>query len=361
MTERPLPVFTSAETHARARGREFGVAWRHEIESCLSGYSALFRAVGASPEQVAGWGWRALDEIGTWAPALADELLGMADGAEMEPWQLASLNARTEILAAAGRVTGAAECSTAVVIPGGGSPRTIQTWDWRDTLSDVPVLWSFPVGRHEVRVLTEFGVLGKIGVNSSGVGVHLNILRHESDHADIGVPVHIIARRILDEATDVNTATQIARSARISASTVLTVVDFDGERGRVRGLELSPAGVAEISAGDDGVYLHTNHFLDAGLARGQTFGVEKPTTFERYEHLRSRVRDLAADDPTDRARAMVSHAEDGAAVCAHASPAVPFHLRSVTLVTIALDVAAHRLVAHRGGPCRVRARTWQTL
>jgi isopenicillin-N N-acyltransferase like protein len=229
-------------------------------------------------------------------------------------------------------------------------------------MRDVPVLWTYqPRPGRLVRAFTEFGVLGKIGVNSAGVGIHFNILRHDTDHAEIGVPVHLVARRILDEATDVAEATEIARSARTSASTVITVADFDGVRGQARSLEVCPAGVGVVPAGTDGVLLHTNHFLDPALTTGEKLGLDNPGTYDRLKHLRARVDDLLADDLTARAKAMLGHGPDGAPVCAHADPAEPFHERSETLATISLDLAGHRLHVHRGGPCRVGPGTWQTL
>jgi isopenicillin-N N-acyltransferase-like protein len=356
-----FPLYTSAELDPAARGRAYGARWASEVAACADSYDELFAAYGATPDQIRDWGATALDRTADWAPRLAAEIEGIAAGAGLEPWRVAALNARTEILAPL-RDRGEGECSTVVMLPETGPPRTIQTWDWRDRMHDVPLLWTYQTRPgHVVRTFTEFGVLAKIGVNSAGVGVHFNILRHDSDHAEIGVPVHLVARRILDEATDVAQATEIARSARTSASTVITVVDFDGVRGRVRALEVCPAGVGVVPAGADGVLLHTNHFLDPALTAGERLGSERPGTYDRLKHLRARVDDLRAGDPTARAKAMLGHGPDGAPVCAHADPAEPFHERSATLATISIDLAGHRLHVHRGGPCQVTPDTWQTL
>ena len=131
-----------------------------------------------------------------------------------------------------------------------------------------------PPGRRDrdgrtVHLFTEFGIVGKIGVNDAGLGLHFNILHHRDDGRGAGVPVHVVARRILDEAATVEEATAIARSATVSASTVLTVVAWDDERASARCLELSPAGVGVLEPDADGVLAHTNHFLDPRLARGE--------------------------------------------------------------------------------------------
>ncbi|MCG5218381.1 C45 family peptidase [Streptosporangium sp. KLBMP 9127] len=353
-----FPAFTSTEIGPNARGREFGARWRTAVAANLTGYLALFEAGGAGEARLRTWGEQSLDRTAGWAPALAEEITGIAAGAGLDPWQVSVLNARTEILAAL-RTGGEGECSTSVVLPGGGRlPRTIQTWDWHDHLSEAPVLWGFePRPGHTVRTFTEYGVLGKIGVNGAGLGAHFNILRHASDHADMGVPVHMVARRILDEAATVEEATEIARSARVSASTVISVVTS----GAAAAIEVCPAGVAVVPAGPDGVLLHSNHFLDPVLAPGERLGTERAGTYARLDHLRTHTGELADADPTRRARAMLSHAPQAAPVCAHADPALPMQERWTTLATVALDVAAGRMLVHRGGPCQVEAATWQTF
>jgi isopenicillin-N N-acyltransferase-like protein len=321
--------------------REFGATWRAAIERTFDGYVELFAAYGVRLEQVRDWGAMALAETRAWAPALADEIEDVAAGAGLQPWQLGALNGRTEILAAAS-VAGEGECSTSVVLD--KTPRTVQTWDWLGMVRYAMVVRTY----QRVCTFTEFGVVGKIGVNSAGLGVHFNVLRHLSDHAEIGVPVHVVARRILDEASTVDEAAELARSARLSASSVLTVVTA----GQARCLELSPAGVAELPA--DGFLVHTNHFLDAGLAVGERMVPEESTTFARLAELRERIGELGAADRTARAEALRG-------VCAHADPALPPHQRWESLATISLDVADRRMYVHHGGPCTVRPDTWQSF
>ncbi|AQZ65353.1 peptidase C45, acyl-coenzyme A:6-aminopenicillanic acid acyl-transferase [[Actinomadura] parvosata subsp. kistnae] len=352
-----FPTFTSSQTDPRARGKEFGTHLRGRIAANLAGYTDLFAVAGAGAGQVRAWGERALEAIGDWAPAQAEEIAGIAAGAGLEPWQVAVINARTEILAAIDMV-GHGECSTSVVLPPDGPPRTVQTWDWHDHLRDAPVLWEYELDSGRVvRTFTEAGTLAKIGVTDAGLGVHFNILRHDSDTADLGVPVHLIARRILDEAATVEEATGIARSARVSASTVITVVTEH----QAASIEISPAGVAAIPPGPDGVLLHCNHFLDAGLAAGERHATERPGTYDRFRHLEAHVEGLSGADQNARALAMLSHAPEGAPVCAHPDLTQPLNQRWETLATIGLDLPAGRLRVHQGGPCQVTEATWQTF
>jgi isopenicillin-N N-acyltransferase like protein len=345
-----IPVHISRESSAAEQGLALGAAHRRAVERTYTSYVDLFAAHGLRAGQVRDFGERALAETRAWAPDLAEEMQGLALGAGLAPWQVGVLNGRTEILAAAA-VRGEGECSTSVVVDG-GPPRTVQTWDWHDTLRHVMLLRE--IHGTGVCTFTEFGIVGKVGVNASGLGLHFNVLRHLSDHADIGVPVHVVARRILDEASTVDEAAAIARSARLSASSVLTVVTRD----EARGLELSPAGVAELT-GD--TLLHTNHFLDPALAPAERTVPSESTTVDRLAEMGTRADQLRSPDREQRAAALLSHREDGVPLCAHPDMSLPPHARWESLATISLDVVACRLDVHEGGPCRVTPESWQSL
>ncbi|HET6831697.1 MAG TPA: C45 family peptidase [Solirubrobacterales bacterium] len=356
----PRLQITAADPHAR--GLELGTSLRERIGATWAGYERLFMASGAAPSLQRSVGERSLERAREWAPPLAAEIDGIAAGAGLERWQAGALNARTEVLAAAGAVT-VGECSTFVIVPPaeGGPPRTIQTWDWYEHLRDAMLLVELgPRPGHTVRLFTEAGIVGKVGVNGAGLGLHFNILHHAADGGEPGVPVHVVARRVLDDAASVEEATELARSAPVSASTVLTVVAWDGERASARCLELSPAGLGVLDPDAAGVLLHTNHFLDPALARG-----EQPTDFDsttrgRLESLAQRIGALRAATGADaRATALVDH-ESG--ICCHAGDDPPPDQRSATLATISLDVAAGHVHAHPGGPCAVTGDgAWERL
>jgi isopenicillin-N N-acyltransferase-like protein len=339
-----IPVHTSREHSPAEQGLALGATHRPAIERAYQSYVDLFTAHGITGTQIREWGSRALAETKAWAPSLAEEIEGVAAGADLEPWQLGVLNGRTEILAAA---PGEGECSTSVVLD--GTPRTVQTWDWHDTLRHVMLLRAIEVRPgFRVCMFTEFGIVGKIGVNSAGLGLHFNVLRHHSDNTNIGVPVHVVARRILDEASTVDEAVRLASSARVSASSVLTVVTQD----EARCLELSPAGVGVL---DGEILLHTNHFLDAELASGERTDPSESTTVQRLAALGSSVDALRSPDRDARAAALQGP------LCAHADLSLAPHLRWESLATLSIDVTERRLDVHEGGPCKVTPDTWQSL
>lgn len=319
------------------RGRQIGEKWADEIRHTVSLYLDFFPRVGIDSQRVRALGEAALGALEAWCPDLAGEVVAMAGGARLPVWQLASLNARTEILATM-PAAAEGECSTAVYAPAGArKPRTIQTWDWHDSLAPRGLMLQLTTrGGRTVKLFTEFGMLGKIGVNSAGLGLHFNILHHQSDHDGAGVPVHAIARRLLEEASTVEEAIALARSARVSASTVLTVVSGRKSSPRAASIELSPAATAVVVPGEDDWLLHTNHFLDRELAKGERMP-ESSTTRLRFEHLHRVASHMVHEDLRSRAGAMCGRDGDTAPVCFHPDMTQPDTERWETLLTIGID------------------------
>ncbi|MFK4807522.1 C45 family autoproteolytic acyltransferase/hydrolase [Microbacterium sp. ZW CA_36] len=344
-----LRTATSAHQDPVARGRELGAAFAPQFHRTAALYLAHFDELGVSADEVRGIAERSSAALASWAPGLAAEADAIADAAWVERWHVAAVGARTEILAAAPpRAEG--ECSTAVHVGAGQAAQTIQTWDWHDFLVPEGLLFAFTSGAGlDVKLFTEFGTPAKIGVNSAGLGLHFNILSHASDSDAGGVPVHAIARRILDEARTIADARRIAASATVSASTVLTVFESDASGSAAASLELSPSGLGVVEPAADGWLLHTNHFLDAGLFAGDTIPADS-TTRERFAHLDAVRSGLAGLSPTARALAACGGQGADADICMTPDPALPRIDQWATLLTIAVDTAGFALDVYPGRP-----------
>jgi len=352
---RPI-TFTSSVLPARDRGLELGERFRAEVTAHAAAYRALFERRADRPFDVDEWSARAWESIRALAPEAAEEIAGIAEGAGRPVEEVAAVNARTELLVAA-NPSGLSECSTVIALPPGAAPVAVQTWDWYDAMSDGWFHWTIP---HEdgrvVQTVTEWGMLGKIGVSSAGVAVMLNMLHHENDakaaaEERIGYPVHLLARAILDRAGSYAEARSIA-SAATSASTSLTVVDRDGAGGTI---ELFPGGPGVLEP-EDGLLVRTNHFVsEAGAPGCLASTISDSTEFRRTALLDA----LTATPPTSAAdvvAAMECHRDDGAGVCSHPRTEDDPLLWHRTLATVCLDVATGSLTVRDGGPCGERLR-----
>ena len=347
----PVPSFTSSVLPPHERGLEFGERNRDHVRRTVAAYRTLFAARATRPFDVDAWAERALAAIEELAPWAAPEIRGIAEGAGISAREVAAVNARTELLAIADPEAGS-ECSTVVALPPDGVPVAVQTWDWYDAMADNWLHWRIPQpdGR-VVETVTEFGMLAKIGVGGTGdgrgVGVLLNMLHHDSDGAEeIGHPVHLLSREILDRANDLDEALVIAKSACTSASTSLTLVDASG---RAVSVELSPSGAGLLEP-EDGLLVRTNHFVTAGKAAGCLADRIGPSSRIRRDTLLAAFADELPRSAEDVIEAMHDHRDVGG-VCAHPDGSLDPVLQSATLATVSLDVAAGTLRVSRGGPC----------
>lgn len=349
-----LRTLGSAQRDPAARGHELGTAFPAQYLRTADLYLRHFAELGIPSRQVRAIAERSSTALSGWAPGLAAEADAIADAAGMDRWRLSAVGARTEILAAA-PPRGEGECSTAVHVGHGRPAESIQTWDWHDFLVPDGLLLAFPSAAGlDVKLFTEFGTAAKIGVNSAGLGLHFNILSHVSDSAVGGVPVHAIARRILEEARSIEDARGIAAGAMVSASTVLTVFTSDAAGSRAASLELSPAGLGVIEPGPDGWLLHTNHFLDPALLAGDTMPADS-TTAERYAHLDAVRAGLADQEPAARALAVCGGRGADAAVCMTPDPALPRLDQWATLLTVGVDIPGFALDVFAGRPDQAAA------
>jgi isopenicillin-N N-acyltransferase-like protein len=357
-TDDCVRVFTSAPASPQKRGEEFGAVHADQVAATLERYKELFAHLSGGPVDLPPLGTEALSAIDAFSPAAGAEIRGIARGAGCPPWEIAALNARTEILAQVGSPA-VLECSTVVDLRS-GSPLTMQTWDWHDLLQDSWLAWTIehPDGR-TVHTVTEYGILGKIGVNSRGVGVHINILNHASDGGQIGVPVHVLARAVLDCADGAAAAVALIGAAEVSASSVLTVIGASPAGATAVGAELAPIGPRYALPSPEGVYLHTNHFLDPHLAVGDRAPRRGPDSYLRLDVLRRALHARAPTDREDLRRILANHSGGAGSICCHPHPDAGLGDRWATLATIALDVSAGELSVRRGGPCDELA-AWHT-
>jgi isopenicillin-N N-acyltransferase-like protein len=103
-------------------------------------------------------------------------------------------------------------------------------------------------------MITEAGIIGKIGFNSSGVGVCLNAIWTRG--VDFGkLPIHLALRAALNS-TSAEAAIEIIQKAGVASAGHILVADPKSGTG----LECSALGIQMLPA-MGGSLAHTNHFL----------------------------------------------------------------------------------------------------
>jgi isopenicillin-N N-acyltransferase-like protein len=348
----PIARYTSTEAGPGDRGRRFGSDHRDAVRRNVAAYERLFDEIhGLAPADLdrlgAELGARLRDE----APDLAVEIVAIAEGAEVSAARLVAVNARTEILAGAGRP----ECSVIGLGPAcrPEAPLLAQNWDWHPAVADGLVIWTVvePDGTW-FTTLTEAGILAKVGLNSRGVAVCLNILASSADGGVSGLPIHLLLRRVLQRCGDMESAERLIGGHSYSASSALSVAaPAAGGETEIRTFEVSPRGVQTL-ADRDGILLHTNHFLDLPPGLEDRHRRDWPDTLGRLEELEGRFLGRCGEvGETEIKLALSSHEAGPMAICCHDADNPDFAARAQSLASILMHPTEGRMEVADGPPC----------
>jgi isopenicillin-N N-acyltransferase like protein len=135
-------------------------------------------------------------------------------------------------------------------------------------------------------MMAEAGIIGKIGLNSSRVGVTLNAIKaHGVDFAKL--PCHLALRTVLNSSSRTEAVDKLME-AGVASACHITVAD--AATGGL-GLECSAKDIVPMSMSDAGVCTHSNHFVQAhteGVAGAKLMMADSPFRLERIRALIAR-------------------------------------------------------------------------
>lgn len=281
---------------AYERGKQYGTAAAMQTRHSIRSYAELFAyRLGLNWHVMCDKAQAYAKLIENTAPALMDEMRGVADGADVDLMEVVALNARTELLAGIGTGTKHAnaesaiqqneklmqtdmalamnECTAVAALPSATKNKhtlLAQTWDWMgNQRAACVVLRAQGDDGADYATITEGGMLAKIGLNQHGIAVTLNILASKSDGKKAGFPVHLILRSVLNQ-KDFESAERFIHSIAPSASSCITIASAEG---KVASFEVTPTHVVAMQP-RDGVISHTNHCM-AELTQGDECAISK--------------------------------------------------------------------------------------
>lgn len=347
MPNRQIPLVMS-EGEPFARGFHLGRAQATRVRHTVSAYLELFQVrARLDHAEVLTTAERFIPPIEAYAPHLLEEMRGIAEGAGHDLREIVAINSRTELMY--GVPFG--ECTAIGVAPeasADGHLRLAQNWDWKASLAGALVLWVIRrADGPDVLTLTEAGMVGKIGVNASGFAMCVNLLTSFHDTGRPAVPMHVILRRVLEEAQSVEEAALLIGSAKRQTSCNHLMADRGGHLADV---EATPLG-RQVLWPTRGVLTHANHCLDAELAHADRFVRDQPETLARCE----RATRLSQEPPIDEAqlRSILSdHATAPNSICRHAQTELPPDQQDESIASLIFDLTVGLLDIADGPPCR---------
>lgn len=186
-------------------------------------------------------------------------------------------------------------------------------------------------------------MLAKIGINSSGFAVTLNILRTGEDGQRSGIPVHVLLRVLLD-CHSVQEARDVMAGLSFSSSSNIMVADKTGD---VASFELSPLGCKVLEPAD-GYLCHTNHFLDEALAVHDVGRPGNQSTIKRLHKARQRVTDSMS---FEQIQSVLCDESDGIeSICRLPDPSLPPIACIETVCTVIMNTSQGTLAVSGAQP-----------
>jgi hypothetical protein len=204
----PFP-FVSVSGTPNERGRQYGQAARDRIRESAKLYGGTLVGLGYD---AAGRSRLINDfarEIENFASHYIDEMRGIAAGAEVPFEDIVMINARTEVIAKARaeknkavELEGGDGCTGALILPTRSANGNLihgQNWDWRAecALTSIVLRVRNDDGP-DFLTFVEAGGLARSGLNSAGISITANYLECERDFTQIGVPLSLIRRKVLE-------------------------------------------------------------------------------------------------------------------------------------------------------------------
>ncbi|TAQ87143.1 hypothetical protein B7494_g4550 [Chlorociboria aeruginascens] len=233
-------------------GVQHGSSCKSQIQRCLIFYEKLFLsrakmswpvvrsfASKYQPYLIANW------------PHYVAEMQGVAEGASVLYEDILALNVRTEIAFGA-----FSDGCTAIAMRDGEGYVLGQNWDWDIDQADNLICLKITSEKgRTIQMITEAGIIGKIGFNDKGVGCTLNAIKAKGVAYD-KLPCHLALRTVLESSSRDVAVDTLIREGVASACHILVADPTGGV-----GLECSSEDISRLEMDGDGKIVHTNHYV----------------------------------------------------------------------------------------------------
>ncbi|MCY1512189.1 Acyl-coenzyme A:6-aminopenicillanic acid acyl-transferase [compost metagenome] len=210
MTQITQFPFVSVSGSPEARGRSYGQQAADRVRKSAAMYGQTLVDLGydamARTQLITSFA----REIEHFAPHYLEEMRGIAAGADVPFEDIVMVNARTEVIAKArAEKKKAAElepgdgCTGALILPTrSANGRLIhgQNWDWRAECAETAIVLRVRNDNGpDILTFVEAGGLARSGLNSAGVSITANYLESDRDFRQLGVPLSLIRRKVLEQ------------------------------------------------------------------------------------------------------------------------------------------------------------------
>ncbi|KAE8371126.1 acyl-coenzyme A:6-aminopenicillanic acid acyl-transferase-domain-containing protein [Aspergillus bertholletiae] len=324
-------------------GLQHGYRLQQQIKSQLSIYEEMF-------EYTAKMDWPAVLQLAEEfrasleckTPHLYAEMQGIAKGAGVGVLHIVALNCRSEI-----SFGSFSDGCTSLSWKKNDNARVLsQNWDWIARIQKNLALMDIETsGKPRICMVTEAGIIGKIGFNSAGVGTCLNAIKARPCISS-KIPIHIALRLCLESTSVASALETLSSLGGVASSQHILIADSTTSFG----LELSPLGDVHLKEDEYGMVTHTNHFIENRNVKEPSWAKGSPARLERAQHL---ARELANNGIKDdlitptllRDQVFSDTCNAPQSICAQEDPTVHPIRRTSTLFNIVMNLDKQNLGA----------------
>lgn len=330
------------------RGRSYGQMCQEEIGVSLKVYSMLFEGLkGISWEDARKIAEGYLSLTRDFEPDYAEEIRGIAEGANVDLLDIAALNARTEIMYSKAAKEDVKECTTLSLVPPAtkdGRVIAAQNWDFSGLLKDsVVIVHVRQENKPNFVMVAEAGMIGGIGMNDRGIAVLLNAL--SATVPCQGIPLRARMRAML-EAETLSDAYVRGSHAPVSVANLIAT----HKDGVAIGFEMDSQTV-EPMIPEDGVLLHTNHYIGPKMYFAHDVN-HMGSSYIRLQRIRTLVKECHGKITVDDVMRMLrDHAGYPQSICDHENMKDPLVKRDATNFGIIMDLTDNCIYLAHGNPC----------
>jgi isopenicillin-N N-acyltransferase-like protein len=142
-------------------------------------------------------------------------------------------------------------------------------------------------GLPTIKMVTEAGIIGKIGLNSHGVGVCFNAIRAPGLSPQ-NLPAHLGLRMALESTSVLEAVVRLEKEGMASSAHILI-----GDADTAIGLEFTSTTFARLELNDKGQLAHTNHLLGCHPGINEAAWLkDSPARLVRMDELLAPLQDV---------------------------------------------------------------------
>ncbi len=261
--------FVSVSGSPLERGRQYGQQAAGRIRRSADLYGKTLIDLGYDAAQRSALIARFARTIEDFDPRYIEEMRGIASGSGVPFEDIVMINARTEVVALARTEKEAGDgCTAALIMPERSTSGALihgQNWDWRAECADTSIV--LRVRRDDgpdFLTFVEAGGLARSGLNSAGISITANYLECERDFGQIGVPLGLIRRKVLEQQHFALAMSAVSTTPKSCSNNMMIAT----AQGFGIDFECTTNEAFPVYLGADHLIVHANHWVsEAALAK----------------------------------------------------------------------------------------------